>query len=218
MKNKANPPTEEGTDKGQHNNEPASLRELVERRLENAGAGNVVDLVRNVVGPEPLRDQPRSIRLFAVVFLAVPLVMILVIEWNFRQMIPTWISFPLTAIAFISYLWRYSRRTKSAGHASQTIRAQTVGAVSPPLSDNSPDASEARMFARLLVSEIKLYNPDLVARGVREGSIYHLLKKEIDRARSMYDSRIPLATRNLHDYFQEELVRILANGNADLVS
>jgi hypothetical protein len=89
--------------------------------------------------------------------------------------------------------------------------------VSSPLSDKSPDASEARLLARLLVSEIKLYNSDLFARGVRDGSLYHVLKKEIDRARSMYDSRIPLATRKVHDHFQEELVRVLANGNADLV-
>lgn len=217
MKNEANPRTEGETGKGHRNHEPTSLRELVERRLESAGAGNLVELVRNVVGPEPLRDQPLAIRLFAIVCLGLPLVALLWFEWQFRSLIPLWVSLPLTAIGLISYLWKYLRHTNSSHLAAQTTRAQIPGTGSSPLSENSPDTIEARLLARFLVSEIKLYNPDLVAQGVRDGSLYHLLKKDINRARSIYDSRIPLATRSLHDHFQDELVRILASGNSDLL-
>ena len=48
--------------------------------------------------------------------------------------------------------------------------------------------SDARRFARLLVSEIKLYNEQKVAEGRRGGDLYDRLKEEdIDRSRQMYE-------------------------------
>lgn len=74
---------------------------------------------------------------------------------------------------------------------------------------------EARRFARLLVSEIKLYNEDEVERGRVNRDLYKRLKEDIDRSREMYEKRIPPEIRDLRDYFHSELVRILADGNED---
>jgi hypothetical protein len=74
---------------------------------------------------------------------------------------------------------------------------------------------EARRFARLLVSEIKLYNESKVEQGRRERDIYERLKEDIDRSRQMYDDRIPEDVRNGTNYFYEELVRILADGDRE---
>jgi hypothetical protein len=74
---------------------------------------------------------------------------------------------------------------------------------------------EARRFARLLVSEIKLYNEDEVERGRVEKDIGARLKEDIERSREMYEKRIPADVRQGHDYFRDELVRILADGDAD---
>ncbi len=74
---------------------------------------------------------------------------------------------------------------------------------------------EARRFARLLVSEIKLYNEDEVERGRVEKNLADRLKEDIDRSREMYEKRIPAEIRTGHDYFRDELVRILADGDAD---
>lgn len=74
---------------------------------------------------------------------------------------------------------------------------------------------EARRFARLLVSEIKLYNEDEVERGRSEKDIGARLKEDIDRSREMYEKRIPADVRQGHDYFRDELIRILADGDAD---
>src|SRR5262249_46591031 len=46
---------------------------------------------------------------------------------------------------------------------------------------------EARRFARLLVSEIKLYNERAVLEGREGGNLYQRLKEDIDRSRQMYD-------------------------------
>ena len=73
---------------------------------------------------------------------------------------------------------------------------------------------EARRLARLLVSEIKLYNEDQVEEGRRSRDIYERLKEDIDRSRQMYEERVDERVRNKTDYFYQELVRILAAGDA----
>ena len=73
---------------------------------------------------------------------------------------------------------------------------------------------EARRFARLLVSEIKLYNEEAVERGREQRDLYQRLRDDIDRSREMYEKRIPADIRAAHDHFREELVRILAGGDA----
>jgi hypothetical protein len=81
--------------------------------------------------------------------------------------------------------------------------------------DEDARQEEARRFARLLVSEIKLYNEDEVERGRVEKDISTRLREDIDRSREMYEKRIPEDVRSGHDYFYDELVRILADGDAD---
>ncbi len=74
---------------------------------------------------------------------------------------------------------------------------------------------EARRFARLLVSEIKLYNEDAVEQGRDEGDLYSRLRRDIDRSREMYEKRAHPAVRSREDFFHAELVRILAQGRED---
>ena len=74
---------------------------------------------------------------------------------------------------------------------------------------------EARRFARLLISEIKLYNERAVLEGRESGNLYRRLKEDIDRSRQMYEERIPSDIRTSTDFFQEELVRILADGRPE---
>lgn len=73
--------------------------------------------------------------------------------------------------------------------------------------------NDARRFARLLVSEIKLYNEQKVKEGRSQNNLYERLREDIDRSRQMYDKRVapPVAAR--HDYFHQELVNTLAEGD-----
>jgi hypothetical protein len=73
--------------------------------------------------------------------------------------------------------------------------------------------NDARRFARLLVSEIKLYNEQKVKEG-REGSdLYDRLREAIDRSREMYDKRIQPPVAAKFDYFHYEVVNTLAEGD-----
>ena len=84
-----------------------------------------------------------------------------------------------------------------------------------PSDDDSKRHDEARRFARLLVSEIKLYNEPKVDLGRKNKDLYDRLKEDIDRSRQMYDERIADDVRKTSNYFYDELVRILADGHAD---
>lgn len=84
-----------------------------------------------------------------------------------------------------------------------------------PQTEDSKKHDEARRFARLLVSEIKLYNESKVEQGRKNRDLYERLKEDIDRSRQMYDERIADDVRKVSNYFYDELVRILADGKAE---
>ena len=94
--------------------------------------------------------------------------------------------------------------------AGMQRNAATAGASG----EQSKRHDEARRFARLLVSEIKLYNEAKVEQGRRNNDLYERLKEDIDRSRQMYDERIAEDVRKTSNYFYDELVRVLADGNA----
>jgi hypothetical protein len=85
------------------------------------------------------------------------------------------------------------------------------------MSSGDERREEARRFARLLVSEIKLYNERAVLEGREHGNLYERLRDDIDRSRQMYDERIPQDVRSSTNFFYEELVLILADGRAEVL-
>ena len=106
----------------------------------------------------------------------------------------------------------------------QAIREQAVPAPAPPPPprpaapaippEQQKAHDDAKRFARLVVSEIKLYNESKVAEGRKAKDIYERLKEDIERGRQMYQDRVPAAVRDQTNYFYDELVRILAGGDA----
>jgi hypothetical protein len=74
--------------------------------------------------------------------------------------------------------------------------------------------NDARRFARLLVSEIKLYNEQKVMEGRSQSDLYDRLREYIDRSREMYDKRVKPEVALRYDYFHHELVSTLAEGDA----
>ena len=74
--------------------------------------------------------------------------------------------------------------------------------------------NEARRFARLLVSEIKLYNEQKVREGRDSSDLHDRLREDIDRSRQMYDKRVRPEVSSRYDYFHHELVNMLAEGDA----
>lgn len=73
---------------------------------------------------------------------------------------------------------------------------------------------DAKRFAKLLISEIELYNKAKVADGRKNKDLYTRMKSDIDRSRQTYEKRFGKTVGKQYDYFHEELVRTLASNDA----
>jgi GAF domain len=83
---------------------------------------------------------------------------------------------------------------------------------------NKGDEDEAaRRYARLLISEIKLYHEPEVIAGRRGRDVAVRLGGAIARARVLYEQRVPAAVRSATDHFHAELVRTLVDGDPSLL-
>jgi len=111
-------------------------------------------------------------------------------------------------------------RAQIPGAEAPPRRAAPAPAPAPaaPAAPLSPEVQkqheDAKRFARLVVSEIKLYNESKVTEGRRQKDLYERLKEDIERGRQMYTERVAPAIRESTNYFFDELVRILAGGDA----
>jgi len=100
--------------------------------------------------------------------------------------------------------------------SGQGTTAAPEGPSVPPHVSEAEDQkahADARRVARLLVSEIKLYHDQKLKEGRANHDIYSRLHKEIDLGREMYSNRVPHPVLAAHDYFHEELVRILGEND-----
>lgn len=119
-----------------------------------------------------------------------------------------------------------------ASHAARSLEALTAVKAARAMTETPPDANgnaaadsgdagdedtAARRYARLLVSEIKLYHEPEVIAGRRQRDLATRLGGEIARARVLYEQRVAAELRQRADYFHDELVRTLAGGDASLL-
>lgn len=124
----------------------------------------------------------------------------------------------------LEILARHAARALESLTAFKAARAVVAQSGMAPIHvDAAPDDAggdedaSARRYARLLVSEIKLYHEPDVLAGRRERNLMSRLAGEITRARSLYEQRVPADVRERTDYFGDELLRTLANGDASLL-
>jgi len=119
--------------------------------------------------------------------------------------------------ASIEILARHASRCLESMTAFRTARALARQATAPREDAPNDEDASARRYAKLLVSEIKLYHENDVVAGRRERDLGTRLGGEIARARVLYDQRVPPHVRQRADYFREELVRTLADGDSTLL-
>jgi hypothetical protein len=109
----------------------------------------------------------------------------------------------------------------TAFRAAQVVTARddaTTSGGHPTARLSIDDVEGAQRYARLLVSEIKLYHEVDVIAGRRDRDLMARLGGEISRARALYDQRVPSDARHTTDHFTVELLRTLAEGDASLLA
>jgi hypothetical protein len=95
--------------------------------------------------------------------------------------------------------------------------AAAAAAAAPAASEDSDLHRKAKRFAKLLVEEIKLYNQSKVAEGRQRADLYDRLREDIEKSRATYDKRFGESLVASANYFNEELIRILADNDVRLM-
>jgi len=119
--------------------------------------------------------------------------------------------------ALIEALARHASAVVALRTAMRTLDVVRGVPLDAPAPDESSDEQGARRFARLLVSEIKLYNEAAVRAGRQQRDLLQRLGPEIDRARRLYEERVPASLGSRQSYFHQELVQTLADGDPALL-
>ncbi len=82
---------------------------------------------------------------------------------------------------------------------------------SPAVEEPSEAHVKARRLARIIVSDIVLYNQAKVEEGVRNGTFYELLADDIAEGRRLYEQRVPAEVKSdtsyLNDAFEDLICR-----------
>jgi hypothetical protein len=112
---------------------------------------------------------------------------------------------------------------KPAAAATGLIQLQTEpkgasGASKQPdtLSEEEQELhTRAQRFARVRVAELRLYDSSAVRHGREIRDIYGVLRSKIDSARQEFEREYLYASPSMADYLHEELIRTLANHDAE---
>ena len=85
-----------------------------------------------------------------------------------------------------------------------------------PAAAGSPDEEKAKRLARIIVSDIALYNADSIKEGLQKGNFYELLKRDIEEGYKLFKERVPAPIRESHDYLKDALEQLVANKKKEL--
>ena len=100
--------------------------------------------------------------------------------------------------------------------ASQGERPAYENAAASSVDPETSDALilEAKRIARLIISEIKLYNQDKIERAGSKREVLEMLKTDLLRGKEHYNSRIAARLPLGPDYFNETVREILLAGKS----
>jgi hypothetical protein len=101
-----------------------------------------------------------------------------------------------------------------AGAAAPAVAADPFAELSP---EDADVHRKAQRFARLLVDEIKLYNQAKVTEGRKHKDLYDRMKDDIEKSRSTYQKRYGNTAAASANYFQQEVVRSLAEDDVTIM-
>ncbi len=101
--------------------------------------------------------------------------------------------------------------------AAATATAVAVDAFAALSTEDADLHRKAQRFARLLVDEIKLYNQAKVAEGRKNKDLYDRLKEDIDKSQATYQKRFGATIASSAEYFNQELVRSLAEDDSSVM-
>jgi len=82
---------------------------------------------------------------------------------------------------------------------------------------DGPEVDEARRLARLILSDIVIYNAEKTERGIREGTFFEILRAEISEGREYYEGRVSPRVSRRSEIFDETLGQFVRMKQDELV-
>jgi predicted Zn finger-like uncharacterized protein len=79
--------------------------------------------------------------------------------------------------------------------------------------DEDSEEQRAARFARVLASDILIYNKDLIEEARIDGNLTEVLGQEIQKSWDLWKSRFPEESENDPDIFSDALNQYLADGD-----
>ena len=101
--------------------------------------------------------------------------------------------------------------------AAMSAAAAWGGPTSTPASEGGEAQRKAQRFVRLLIDDIKLYNQAKVSEGRKHKDLYDRLKEDIEKSRATYLKRYGNSISGAAEYFNQELIRSLAEDDVSLL-
>ena len=119
---------------------------------------------------------------------------------------------------FATHAPLHSGKAEAVPEAAMSAAASAAGVPVPAhVGEDAEIHSKARRFARLLMDEIKLYNQAKLAEGRKHKDLYDRLKEDIEKSRATYQKRYGNTAAGTADYFNQELIRSLAEDDVSLL-
>lgn len=92
--------------------------------------------------------------------------------------------------------------------ASPMQRAENVSPPETPPAMVDPKVADAERLARIVVSDVILYNQEKFDTGVRDGNVLEAMASDLAEGRSLFDSRVEASVRGQRDFLAERLVEV----------
>ena len=71
------------------------------------------------------------------------------------------------------------------------------------------EKDKARRWARAIVSDISLYNPEKIRAGIEQDNLFESLEAELQEGRELYQSRVAPEILQSTNYFELAVVDVL---------
>ncbi|MCL4558398.1 MAG: zinc-ribbon domain-containing protein [Deltaproteobacteria bacterium] len=78
------------------------------------------------------------------------------------------------------------------------------------------DVEKAKRLARIIVSDIALYNQELLEQGIRQGTIEEAVQNDLDEGRRLFNKRVPEDVRKQGDFLLESLNELIEKKKREL--
>jgi hypothetical protein len=76
----------------------------------------------------------------------------------------------------------------------------------------------AKRLARTIVSDIALYNRELIKQGIENDNLFSVLAEDLEKGRKLYDSRVSPDLLKTTSFYNQAIVDVLVKQYGNLAS